>query len=174
MKRLQQGDETAMQILLTQYGPMIRYILRGILADEQEREDCFSEVSVLIWQKIGTFDAEKGSLRVWITVLARNAALNRYRRWKREETYRSEASYEIRDDQTPEKSLLEKERAEYLRKVIKKLSTEDKALFYRKYYYLQSTAQIAAEYGTTQRAIEGRLYRIRKRLQKELGGVRDE
>ena len=46
----------------------------------------------------------------------------------------------------------------------------DRALFYRKYYYYQSTAQMAAGLGLTERAVEGRLYRIRKRLQKELGG----
>ena len=35
-------------------------------------------------------------------------------------------------------------------------------LFYRKYYYLQPTAQIAAELGMTERAVEGRLYRLKK------------
>ena len=30
--------------------------------------------------------------------------------------------------------------------------------------------RIAAELGTTERAVEGRLYRIRKKLQKQLGG----
>ena len=44
------------------------------------------------------------------------------------------------------------------------------AALYRKYYYRQSTAQIAAELGTTERAVEGRLYRIKKALRKALGG----
>ena len=50
------------------------------------------------------------------------------------------------------------------------LKTRDRDLFYRKYYYLQSTDRIAAELGTTPRAVEGRLYRIRKKLQAQLGG----
>lgn len=50
------------------------------------------------------------------------------------------------------------------------LESSDKALFDRKYYYRQSTAQIAAEYGTTERSIEGRLYRIKRKLRKVLGG----
>jgi len=37
--------------------------------------------------------------------------------------------------------------------------------------YYQPTAQIAAESGLTVRAVEGKLYRIRKHLQSELGGV---
>ena len=50
------------------------------------------------------------------------------------------------------------------------LGAAEQLLFYRKYYYLQSTAQIAAEMGLTERAVEGRLYRLRRRLQKALGG----
>ena len=43
-------------------------------------------------------------------------------------------------------------------------------LFYRKYYYLQPTAQIASELGMTERAVEGKLYRLKKQLRKMLGG----
>ena len=50
----------------------------------------------------------------------------------------------------------------------------NRLLFYRKYYYLQPTKQIAAELGMTERAVEGRLYRLRKKLQKELGGEMNE
>ena len=57
-----------------------------------------------------------------------------------------------------------------LAKALSKLSQKDAALFYRKYYYMQSTAQIAAELGTTERAVEGKLYRIKKKLRKLLGG----
>ena len=55
-----------------------------------------------------------------------------------------------------------------------RLNTRDRILFYRKYYYMQSTAQIAAEVGMTERAVEGRLYRIKKRLREWLGGGRNE
>ena len=50
------------------------------------------------------------------------------------------------------------------------LSVYERELFYRKYYYCQSTAQIAAELGITERAAEGRLYRLRQRLRNLLGG----
>ena len=65
---------------------------------------------------------------------------------------------------------MERERAEALQKALLTLSHRERQLFYRKYYYLQSTAQLAAELGLTERAVEGKLYRIRKKLQKQLGG----
>ena len=46
----------------------------------------------------------------------------------------------------------------------------EQELVYRKYFYLQPTAQMAAELGLTTRAVEGRLHRLRRRLKKELGG----
>lgn len=65
------------------------------------------------------------------------------------------------------------EERERLQEAIRNLSYQEQILFYRKYYYLQSTRQIAAELGTSERAVEGKLYRLRKKLQKALGGEFD-
>ena len=68
------------------------------------------------------------------------------------------------------KLIVKKEREDAVREALGRLPVQDRALFYRKYYYLQSTAQIASELGMTERAAEGRLYRIRKKLRECLGG----
>ena len=70
----------------------------------------------------------------------------------------------------PEERLLHKERIQALARALNALSARDRNLVYRKYYYLQSTARMAAELGLTERAVEGKLYRIRRKLQKQLGG----
>lgn len=74
---------------------------------------------------------------------------------------------------SPEEALLQAERRAALHDALARLGQNDRALFYRKYYYLQSTAQIAAELGMTERAVEGRLYRLKKRLRTMLGGDGD-
>ena len=58
----------------------------------------------------------------------------------------------------------ERERSTAVHAALGRLSPGDRALLYRKYYYLQSTAQIAAELGMTARAVEGRLYRLKKQM----------
>lgn len=73
----------------------------------------------------------------------------------------------------PEEAVLAGEELEELRRAVAALPAGDRLLVYRKYYYLQSTAQIAAELGLSPRAVEGRLYRLKKRLAKALGGVRN-
>lgn len=166
---LLEKNEQGMDALLLHYGPLMRYIIAPILQNPQDREDCLSEVSMRVWEKIGQFDGEKGSFRAWLTTITRNTALNHARRASgssAEELSESTPS----PDPTPEETLLKKERQEALKTALNRLSYKDRLLFYRKYYYRQSTAQIAAELGMTERAVEGKLYRVKKQLRKSLGG----
>lgn len=166
---LLEKNEQGMDALLLHYGPLMRYIIAPILQNPQDREDCLSEVSMRVWEKIGQFDGEKGSFRAWLTAITRNTALNHARKASgssAEELSESTPS----PDPTPEETLLKKERQEALKTALSRLSYKDRLLFYRKYYYRQSTAQIAAELGMTERAVEGKLYRVKKQLRKSLGG----
>ena len=166
---LLEKNEQGMDALLLHYGPLMRYIIAPILQNPQDREDCLSEVLMRVWEKIGQFDGEKGSFRAWLTAITRNTALNHARKASgssAEELSESTPSPEL----SPEEALLKKERQEALKTALSRLSYKDRLLFYRKYYYRQSTAQIAAELGMTERAVEGKLYRVKKQLRKSLGG----
>ena len=76
---LTRGEQRGLDELLLRHGPMLRYIVGGILSDPWEREECLSDVTLTVWHRIGTFDPEKGTLAAWLTVLARNRARNRLR-----------------------------------------------------------------------------------------------
>jgi RNA polymerase sigma factor (sigma-70 family) len=165
-----QDRDAGMEALLRKYGPLLRYVIGGILQDPQDAEDCLSEVSLSLWQKLESFDPAKGSLSAWLTAVARNTALNHWKARARHQSHLAEPEQEPADHATPEQEVLRKERAEQLRAAVARLVHTDKQLFYRKYYYCQSTSQIAAEMGMTERAAEGRLYRLRQRLRQELGG----
>ena len=161
-------DERGMDALLTHYGPLMRYIIAPILPSIEDREECLSEVAMRVWEKIDQFNPDRGNLTAWLTVVSRNTALNHLRNTP-------SASNEIPEDLpspelTPEEQLLQRERQAAVKRALQQLPHSDRNLFYRKYYYLQSTAQIAAELGMTERAVEGRLYRLKKRIRKMLGG----
>lgn len=157
--------------LLRKHGPMMEYIVRGILSDPHEAEDCLAQIKAKLWEKAALYDAAKSSPATWITAICRNTAYDRLRALKRRTDRTGELSEHIPDPAPgPEELVLRAERAEALRRAISQLGLDDQLLFYRKYYYLQSTQRIAAELSTSERAVEGRLYRIRKKLQKQLGG----
>lgn len=168
---LQTRQDGAMEQFQTAYTPLLRYIIAPILPDARDREECLSDVLLRVWDSIGTFDPGKAALTTWLTHLTRNAALNRRRgnECRREGGTLDETMPDSADG--PEQSLLKAEAARTLWAAVERLGRRDRELFLRKYYYYQPTAQIAAESGLTVRAVEGKLYRIRKHLQSELGGV---
>lgn len=165
---LRSRSEGALEQLKLHYGPLIRYVINPILTDERDREEAMSDILLRIWDRVDQYDPRQGSWTNWLSVIARNTAIDRARR--------NPPSGEELKETVPapnsdlEQELLRKERQRALHIALNSLEPSDKVLFYRKYYYRQSTAQIAAEYGTTQRAIEGRLYRIKQKLRKVLGG----
>ena len=161
-------DERGAEELLRHFGALIRYVVSPILPDERDREDCLSEVLMRVWEGIGGFDPARGSWKSWLTALARNAALNRRRDAGPQPAPLGEQGAQLPG---PEEAVLAGEELEELRRAVAALPAGDRLLVYRKYYYLQSTAQIAAELGLSPRAVEGRLYRLKKRLAKALGGV---
>lgn len=165
---MRQKNDHAMQMFLQTYGPLMRYIIRPILPDEREQEECLLDAAMRIWEKINLYDQEKGSFAAWITVITRNTALNRARKYAPDT---QELTPDIPDPKAdPEKLLLERERRERLSRAIAALRREEQLLLYRKYYYRQPIRQIAAELGTTERVVEGKLYRLKKKLRKQLGG----
>ena len=126
-----------------------------------------------VWERIDRYDPERGSWTAWLTAIARNAALNRARKMRAESVTCELDSDTPSREPTPEEALLLAEQKIALQKAIAALKPGEKNLFYRKYYYLQPNAQIAAELATTERAVEGRLHRLRKKLRRELGGEGD-
>ena len=167
---LTRRDERGMDELLRHCGPLMKYVIAPILRDPRDREDCLSEAAMRVWDSIGQFDRGRGSWNAWLTAIARNAALNRARAVPRHASAADIPENTPSAEPTPEEQALRRERQEALMTELARLPSNDRALIYRKYYYRQSTAQIAAELGLTERVVEGRLYRLKKQLRKALGG----
>lgn len=161
-----QKDE-GLKLLRRQYLGLMQYIVGNMLQNQEDTEECISDIYIKVWHSIESYSPLKGKFSTWLTAIDRNTALNYLGR-----------KYKIYDElpelaagtSSLEEEVLRRERAEELKRAIATLSLEEQHLFYRKYYYLQKTAQIAAELGMTERAVEGKLYRLRKKLQRKLGG----
>ncbi|MGI6643813.1 MAG: RNA polymerase sigma factor [Bacillota bacterium] len=156
------------RLLRQQYSRRMNYIVRSILRDPADTEDCISDIHEKIWRSIEDYCPEKGSFSAWLTAISRNTALNYSRRKDRSH---DRLKHDMVDTQTPspEDNFLRQEQIVGLKRALSALSPGERRMFYRKYYYLQPTSQIAAELGLTERAVEGKLYRLRKKLQERLG-----
>lgn len=97
--------------LLLHYGPLMRYIIAPILPNPQDREDCLSEVTLRVWEKIEQYDRKRGSWNAWLTAITRNTALNHARKAL------GSSAEELPEDtpaagHTPEEAVLQRERQE--------------------------------------------------------------
>jgi RNA polymerase sigma-70 factor (ECF subfamily) len=169
--------------VISRYKGLLYYIIKPIVKDENLAEDCFGVICEIILKNYHKYQTEKGSLTGWLTRVARNGALNfvnnkKYTILATESkspagglTHEEDQQTWAIDYQTPESRLIEKENRAELEKALSSLSKSETNILLRKYYYMQSTGQIAAELGMSERAVEGRLYRIRKKMMGKLGGV---
>ena len=170
---LRERDEQGVVQLQRHYSALMRYVIAPILPDPHDQEDCLSETVMRVWEKIGSFDPEKGSFVPWLTAVTRNCALNRARKTRPESSLEELPRETPSPLPTPEEAVLRREAQARLLAALRKLDQEEQLIFYRKYYYLQSTVQIAAEMGLTRRGVEGRLYRIKQKLRRWMGGDGD-
>ena len=76
-----------------------------------ERGECFPDITLLIWDRVDRYSPARGSLRAWLTALARNAALNRLRALRRRGT-EDELHPELADPAPgPEETVLRREQS---------------------------------------------------------------
>lgn len=161
-------QDNGLRLLKKEYAGLLHYIVGGILTNNEDIEECISDIYIKVWHSVESYSSEKGKFPTWLTAIARNTALNYQKRRKIDSV---ELKEQTADSYSLESHVLRQEQAEELKLAIHNiLSSEEQRIFYRKYYYLQKTAQIAKELGTTERSIEGKLYRLKKKLQTKLGG----
>lgn len=162
MERLRQDDHQALEQLLTHYDGMLRYIISGMLSDPRTGRTAWPR-SAPSCGRGGTSTTGRrpapppGSPPCAATPPMTTCALSAAGAIGRNWTPAAPTG-----PRTGGAQVLRQERIQRLQEAVNPAVRRDRTLFYRKYYYLQSTARIAAELGTTERAVEGKLYRIRQ------------
>jgi len=96
MKRIQQRDERALEMLIKAFTPFLRNVVGRILSNDQDVTDVVEEVFLQVWNQADHFDAEKGKAIGWIVTLARRRAIDRTRR--RQAYDRAEMRFRLASD----------------------------------------------------------------------------
>lgn len=172
---LKKSPQDALSALIEQYGNYVYTIVYSKLkgcADRDEIEDCVSDVFVEIFQNTDKFIETKGSLKGFVSIIAKRTAINAYKKI----TCRNNTTEFINDD-TPELSAMDdtpddetenKIFHEKLWKVVKSLGEPDSKINICQYFYDMTASQIAQKLGMTASAVYKRSQRARERIRRIL------
>ena len=76
---IQQGDQMALEVLYDRYSGLVYKLSLRILANPEAAADLTQEIFLALWNKPEKYQADRGSLSVFLSVMTRSQALNRLR-----------------------------------------------------------------------------------------------
>lgn len=165
LRLLQRGDPAGLEALIVRYTPYVSAVAARILPGcPREWEEVAADVFWAAWQERKKL--QPGRLKGWLSVTARNRALNLLR--SRRETVPLAEDILVLSRDGPQQELEAREAAGLVRTALSTLEREDRELFVRRYYYGQTVARAAEEMGMNLSTAKSRLRRGRERLKEAL------
>lgn len=168
---LWQRDESALAEVDLCYGRLYKGMLRRVLSDEQDVDECANDVRMALWNSIPP--NRPRYLGAYLCTLARRTAIDRLRyntRMKRSPAYTVLLS-ELEDCLPDPRSLLAEDEGE-LRQIlsdfVRELEPKTQIFFIRRYIYMESVPELAERFRCSENYISVRLYRARKKLRTRL------
>lgn len=152
--------------------PVYKFISRRIGSDETATEEVFTNTLSAAWRGFKTF-RHKSSYFTWICRIALNKIADYYRGQINERSrYIAPLLEDIANIEdknlTPDEDFALQELRVSIRKCLDVLPTEKRNLLYLRYWENFTIKQIAKSFGVSERIIEGKIYRAKKKLKKVL------
>jgi len=171
IRRLQSRDPQAVPELYDRYGRLTYSLILRIVRNAAAAEDLVQETFLRVWNRVHSFDAEKGALGAWVLAVARNRAID-YLRSVEGRTAQSPFDMEKMEQAAAftdfEKGILNLDRVKLLREAFAKLSANQRMVLELAYYEGLSQTEMAERMkqplGTVKTWVRSALKRLREEL----------
>lgn len=169
IKRMQRGREDALEWAYDRYVPFVKSIVYNVLIkfnDSGAVEECINDVFVSAWNNCSKFSGDESKFKNWIGAIAKFKAIDYYRNLSKK------TEDELNDDEISKEDSLEDEiiNSENKREIIELLNNleeVDRKIFIMKYFLGMSAEEIGRKLKITKMAVNGRLYRNKRKLKKK-------
>jgi len=153
--RVARGDEQALGQLYDRFGGVLYAVAFRVTGQRADAEEAVMEAFGQAWREAARFEAGRGSVAAWLTVMARSRALDRVRSRTRRERITETAAREEPASApamssgfpAPGTSLLEEERARAVATALAALSLPQRQAIELAYYGGLSQSEIAERLG---------------------------
>ena len=166
-------SEQAIQETDTKYGGYCYSIAYNILTNPEDAEESVSDTYLSAWNTMPP--RRPPALAAFLGKITRNLSIDRWRKhraFKRGEGQIELALEELREcvsgTESAEEAAIRKEILASLNRFLGTLKEAERSVFLCRYWYLDSTEEIAEKSGFTVSKVKSMLFRIRKRLYAQL------
>jgi RNA polymerase sigma-70 factor (ECF subfamily) len=158
-QRIRSGDREALGALYDRHAGRAMGTAMRVVRDHAQAEDVVHDAFVVVWQKIGRFDASRGSVRGWLLTIVRNRAIDQVRRRRSSidvDTADEHSLLRTGADPTQE-GAIEEIRAEHVRRAIGDLPDDQRIAIELAYFRGHTYREIAEITGVPHGTANGRL-----------------
>lgn len=166
-------SENAISETAVKYGSYCYSIANNILANREDSEECVSDTWLTAWRTIPP--KCPSALAVFLGKITRNGAISRWREsraYKRGGGEITLALDELRecvaDPDSVEEEFARKETARAVNSLLGSLNETERNVFLRRYWCVDTVAEIADSFGFTEGKVKSMLHRTRLKLRKSL------
>lgn len=165
-------SEQAIEEVDKKYGKTCHNISYNILHNKLDAEECVNDAYLGAWNAIPP--ARPNPLLTYLCKIVRNLSIKRYEfntAIKRNSTYdvaMEELESCLSSPETVESEIALKELTHIIENFLDSLSTENRVIFLRRYWFSDTYSDIAARVGMTEKNVSVRLTRIRENLRNYL------
>lgn len=166
-------SENAIAETAGKYGRYCNSIAYGILGSREDAQECVSDAYLTAWNAIPP--RRPADLGTYLGKITRNLSIDRLRTRSREKRGGGEASLALDEleevvagSDSPENEAVRKELIAALNRFLGELTAQERYVFVRRYWYLDSLTDISEKTGFSGSKVASMLYRLRGRLKKQL------
>jgi len=166
-------DVDAFSYMMDTYSKLLWVVVSGILCHAgttQDMEECISDVYVQLWKNPHAYDPARGSLKTFLTTIAKGKALDIYRRLTKSKMVELDEAIQSTDDDLLD-YIADKERIQEIYAAIASLTEPNKEIVIRRYFYEEKPARIAQNIELPVKEVENMLYQSKLKLRKILEGT---
>ena len=168
-----QRDEAAIGQTAQKYGKRLRSLVRGITCDRQAAEECENDTYMRAWDAIPPHEPRE-YLYAFLARITRHIALNfcRDRSRLKRSAFVCELSHEMEQcipaPNDARCRVDDMALSDAINGFLRTLDEEKRNIFVRRYWYLDSVADISKRFAITQSKVKTTLFRCRERLREHL------
>ena len=171
---LQARDESALEMINTKYGRLIKSVAFNVYRSDTVAEECLNDTLLSIWDTIPPKEPE--SISAYAVTISRHKAIDRVKsavaqkRAIPEATEYSEMLDELAFAEDIADAVVDKiELGRILSEFLRAQSKKNREIFMRRYFDVETVSSISTNMHISKNALNIRLSRMRKELAKKLG-----